>query len=111
MEKDKLERHTSIIGRVVTIEWAGAVNGIEILTNEDSYTVELDYVGKQLLEFSGKDIKAIGYVNIYADGTNRILLDDFEILNEDEILDEDYFVPDVEAELDLSDDYLLEEDR
>lgn len=106
-----MERHSSIIGRVVPLEWDGTeINGIEILTDEDAYTVELDYVGKQLLEFLEKNVKAVGFINIYADGTNRIMLDDFEVLDEDEIFELDDYVQDVEAELDYPDDYILEED-
>ena len=111
MEKDKLDRHSTIIGRVVTVEWDGEdINSIEILTDEDSYTAELDYVGRQLMDYVGKVIKAVGFINIYADGTNRILLDDFELLDDDEGFDENDYVPDIEMELDYPDDYPVEED-
>ena len=111
MEKDKSNRYSTIIGRVVTVEWDGEnINSIEILTDEDSYTVDLDYVGRQLIDFVGEVVKVVGFINIYADGTNRILLDDFEVLDDDGIFDENNYVPDVENELDSSDDYTIEED-
>ncbi len=53
MKKDELdERHITITGRVILHEGNGVDNdSIEILTDEDAYAVELDYVGEQLLYY------------------------------------------------------------
>jgi len=103
MEKEKLERHVTVIGRVVVHE-GNDVNKdcLEILTDEGVYAVELDYVGEQLLDFIDQDIKATGFLNKYNDGSLRILLDDYELL-EDDIY--------IENELGFPDDYSFEDDE
>jgi hypothetical protein len=110
MEKDKLERHITIIGRVILHEGNGFDNYyIEILTDEDVYAVELDYVGEQLLGFAGQNIKAVGYLNKYSDGSLRILVDDYELIAEDILADDENIC--VERDFDYPDDYFLENEH
>lgn len=102
MEKEKFERHVTLIGRVSVHQGNGVHNDcIEILTDEDVYAVELDYVGEQLLDFIDQNIKATGFLNKYNDGSLRILLDDYELIKEDVYM---------ESEFDYSDDYFFEDE-
>ena len=93
MEKDKFERHKTITGRVVLHEDG---DGIEILTDEEVYAVELDYVGKQLLDFAERTIRAAGFLSKYSDEYFQIELDDYEVLDGELC---------IESEFDYSKDY------
>jgi len=73
-----------ITGLVRPNEWDDDhVVGIEISTEQnENYNVELDSVGRDLLRLLDKKIVARGFVNKYRDGTFRIILDDYEILED-----------------------------
>ena len=90
MEKDKFERHKTITGRVVLHEDG---DGIEILTEEEVYAVELDYVGKQLLDFAEKTIRAAGFLSKYSDEYLQIELDDYEVLDEELCIENEFDYP------------------
>ena len=78
MEKEKFQRHIKIVGKVT--QDGGA--GINILTEKDSYMVELDYVGKELLDYLNMNVKATGFVTKYNGGITQIEIDDYELSDE-----------------------------
>ena len=78
MEETIIQRHVEIIGRVTP----HGRESIKISTEKDSYMVELDYVGKELLEFIDMDIKVTGFVTKYKGGIKQIEIDDYKIADE-----------------------------
>jgi len=75
MGTEPFQRHVSIIGRVVLDK----KDGLNISTEKDAYVVDLDYIGKELLEFVDTTIKATGFVTKYNDGITQIEIDDYEV--------------------------------
>ena len=80
MGNEALDRYVSIIGRVVL----NKRDGLNISTEKDAYVVELDYIGKELLEFVDATVKAKGYVFKFNGGITQIQIDDFEVLDKED---------------------------
>ena len=75
MGMEPFERHVSIIGRVVLDKR----EGLNISTEKDAYVVELDYIGKELLDFVDTTVKATGFLTKYNGGITQIAIDDYEV--------------------------------
>ena len=81
MEEEKSVRSHTIIGQIIPRERDNSLFGIEIMTDEGPYRVELDYVGDQLLDFLYHDIRATGFLINNRNGKKRIVLEDFEVVD------------------------------
>ena len=81
MERNKSDRHQTIIGQILPRERDNSMFGIEIMTDEGPVSVELDGADKQLLDFLYQDIRATGVIAKNRDGNKRIILKDYEVLD------------------------------
>ena len=88
----KKARHTgkeiTIVGVVEDNEEAGGT-GVIIATDDDDYVVELNKQGKRLAQEVAMDVEVTGFVTKNGDGTKRITVTDFEVLESDDEDDED----------------------
>ena len=96
----KKAKHTgkeiTIVGVVEENEEAGGT-GVIIATDDDDYVVELNKQGKRLSQEVDMDVEVTGFVTKNGDGTKRIMVSNFEVLESDDD-DED------EDEMHYSDD-------
>jgi hypothetical protein len=63
--------------------------GLIIATDEDDYVVELNKQGKRLSQEVGMDVEVTGVVTKDDDGTKRITIKKFEVLESDDDDDDD----------------------
>lgn len=105
MKKNKSEKEETIAGYILPSEWDNDDNviAISISTDDDEYLVEKNKLGEELLDFLDEDVRVTGTVNEEKDGTKRITITDYEILEladeEDYRYDEDDIDEDDEDDL------------
>jgi hypothetical protein len=105
----KKAKHTgkemTIVGVVEENEEAGGT-GVIIVTDDDDYVVELNKQGKRLAQEVDMDVEVTGFVTKNGDGTKRISVMDFEVLESDDEDDEDemYYGDDDDEPYDEDDD-------
>ena len=89
MKKDKTMREETIVGYVVPSEWDSDDNvvSIAISTEEDDYLVEMNKLGEELFDFLDEDVEVTGVVREDRDGTKRIRITSYEVLED---VDDDY---------------------
>ena len=85
-KKEESERNVSIIGRVVF----NKKDGLNITTEKDDYVIELDYIGKELLDFVDATIKATGFVTKYNGGITQIQIDDYEVFDKEDHVESEF---------------------
>jgi len=94
MKKGKVAKDVSIVGCVTATGYDddGRVNAIVISTDKEDYIVELNMLGKELLEMEGEEIDLKGRLTVDADGNKRISVRSYEFIDDayDEDNDEDY---------------------
>jgi uncharacterized membrane protein YcgQ (UPF0703/DUF1980 family) len=88
-------KEETVFGYVVPSEWDSDDNvvAISITTDDDDYVVELNKLGEELFDFLDEDVEVTGIVREDKDGTKRIRVTSYEVLEdtEDEYdEDEDY---------------------
>ncbi len=88
----KLDEDTMDItfpGYVVATDWDDDdnVTGLEIIADDDTYCVEKNALWDELVDLSQEDVEITGIVFEERDGTKRIEVTDYDVL--DEIEDED----------------------
>ena len=90
MKKGKPPREETIVGYVVPSEWDSEDNvvSISITTDDDDYVVEMNKLGEELFDFLDEDVEVTGTVRDDKDGTKRIRVISYEVL-EDVEEDED----------------------
>ena len=95
MEKNQPQKEVTIVGYVVPSEWDNDDNvvSISISTDDDDYVVEVNKLGEELFDFLDEDVEVTGIVREDKDGTKRIRVISYEVLE------------DVEDEYDEDDDY------
>jgi len=102
------EREETIVGYVLPAEWDNEDNviSISISTEDDDYVVELNKLGEELFDFLDEDVEVTGVIREDRDGTKRIRVTNYEVLeeteedhDEDEDLDYD---EDSRADVDLN---------
>lgn len=86
-------RLTTIVGYVEEIEEDDNIGAI-IYTDDEDYIVEMNKQGRTLLDEAGSEVRVTGTVSKDKDGTKRIAVLRFEVLetedDEDEEYDEEY---------------------
>jgi len=82
-------REETIVGYVVPSEWDSDDNvvSIAISTEEDDYLVEMNKLGEELFDFLDEDVEVTGVVREDRDGTKRIRITSYEVLED---VDDDY---------------------
>ena len=102
MKKSKPPRDETVVGYVVPSEWDSEDNvvSISISTDDDDYVVEMNKLGEELFDFLDEDVEVTGTVREDKDGTKRIRVISYEVLEdvEDEYEDEDFSYDDDEDE-------------
>ena len=103
MKKEKAPKEETIVGYVVPSEWDNDDNvvAISISTEDDDYLVEMNKLGEELFDFLDEDVEVTGSVREDRDGTKRIRITSYEVLEdaEDEYEeDEDFGYDDDEDE-------------
>jgi hypothetical protein len=86
-------KEITIIGVVEENEEEGGT-GLIIATDDDDYVVELNKQGKRLSQEVDMDVEVTGIVTKGEDGTKRITVTKFEVLesdDDDEDEDEEYY--------------------
>jgi hypothetical protein len=81
MDKNRLDTPRTIIGQILPREQDNSMFGIEIMTDEGSFSVELEGADQQLLDLLYRDIRATGVIAKNRDGNKRIVLKDYEVLD------------------------------
>jgi hypothetical protein len=112
MKKNKFEKEETLIGFILPSNWDNDdnVTGISISTDDDEYMVENNKLGEELFDFLDEDVRVTGLVTDEKDGTKRITISDYEILelaDEEESLD----YGDEEDEYRYDEDDIDEEDN
>jgi uncharacterized membrane protein YcgQ (UPF0703/DUF1980 family) len=89
MKKDKTAKEETIVGYVVPSEWDNEDNvvAISISTEDDDYLVEMNKLGEELFDFLDEDVEVTGLVRDDRDGTKRIRITSYEVLED---VDEDF---------------------
>jgi len=89
MKKDKTAKEETIVGYVVPSEWDSDDNvvSIAISTEEDDYLVEMNKLGEELFDFLDEDVEVTGLVREDRDGTKRIRITSYEVLED---VDDDF---------------------
>lgn len=84
-----MEKEETIVGYIIPSEWDKEDNviSISISTDDDDYLVELNKQGEELFDFLDEDIEAIGIVREDKDGTKRIKVTSYEVIED---TDEEY---------------------
>jgi uncharacterized membrane protein YcgQ (UPF0703/DUF1980 family) len=95
MKKDKTPKEETIVGYVVPNEWDNEDNviAISISTDDDDYLVEMNKLGEELFDFLDEDVEVTGMVREDRDGTKRIRVTSYEVLEDvdEEFEDDDDF--------------------
>lgn len=88
------EREETIVGYVIPSEWDNEDNviSISISTDDDDYLVELNKLGEELFDFLDEDVEVTGIVKDEKDGTKRIKVTSYEVIEDadEEYDDEDF---------------------
>ena len=89
---DNKDEQTEIvlIGFVYEIENRGHFKGIAISTGEEDYFVELNEQGQRLLKEIENDVKVTGFIAKGLNGTNRLTVTAFEVLNQEDYSSDNY---------------------
>jgi uncharacterized membrane protein YcgQ (UPF0703/DUF1980 family) len=89
MKKDKTGKEETIVGYVVPSEWDNEDNvvAISISTEDDDYLVEMNKLGEELFDFLDEDVEVTGLVREDRDGTKRIQITTYEVLED---VDDEY---------------------
>jgi len=89
MKKDKTAKEETIVGYVVPSEWDNDDNvvSIAISTEEDDYLVEMNKLSEELFDFLDEDVEVTGLVREDRDGTKRIRITSYEVLED---VDDDF---------------------
>jgi uncharacterized membrane protein YcgQ (UPF0703/DUF1980 family) len=95
MKKDKTPKEETIVGYIVPNEWDNEDNviAISISTDDDDYLVEMNKLGEELFDFLDEDVEVTGMVREDRDGTKRIRVTSYEVLEDvdEEFEDDDDF--------------------
>ncbi|MBF0118198.1 MAG: hypothetical protein HQK79_05130 [Desulfobacterales bacterium] len=115
MKKTKTpEKEITITGYVTEIEEDDEIVGVRIITDDDDdYVVELNNVGKRLLDLIDEEIRANGIIKKEKGGVKKITISDFEVIeyeDDDDFDDDDYDEDDDEDYDDEDDDFDDEDD-
>jgi len=101
-KKSEPPKEETIVGYVVPNEWDNEDNvvAISISTDDDDYVVELNKLGEELFDFLDEDVEVTGIIRDDKDGTKRIRVTGYEVLEdvEDENEEEEDFDYDSEDE-------------
>ena len=91
MKQSKPPREETIVGYVVPSEWDSEDNvvSISISTDDDDYVVEMNQLGEELFDFLDEDVEVTGTVREDKDGTKRIRVISYEVLEDVDDGDED----------------------
>ena len=81
-------KEMTIVGVVEEIEEEDG-NGVIIATDDDDYVVELNKQGKRLSQEVDMDVEVTGIITKNGDGTKRITVTKFEVLESDDDDDDD----------------------
>lgn len=89
MKKAKQPKEITVNGFVVPEDWDEDDNvvAISVTTDDDDYLVDLNKLGEELFDFLDEDVQVTGLVRVERDGTKRITVTGYEVLETD---DEDY---------------------
>jgi hypothetical protein len=103
MKKSKPPKDETIVGYIVPSEWDSEDNvvSISITTDDDDYAVEMNKLGEELFDFLDEDVEVTGTVREDKDGTKRIRIISYEVLEDaedDEYDDEDSSYDDEDEE-------------
>ena len=84
------EREETIVGYVIPSEWDSEDNviSISISTDDDDYLVDLNKQGEELFDFLDEDVEVTGIVREDKDGTKRIKVTTYEVIEDAD--DEEY---------------------
>jgi hypothetical protein len=86
IKKSQPPKEETIVGYVVPSEWDNEDNvvAIGISTEDDEYVVELNKLGEELFDFLDEDVEVTGLVRDDKDGTKRIRVTSYEVLEDTE---------------------------
>lgn len=92
MKKEKKQKEVTIRGFVTPEEWDNDDNviAIGISTDDDDFLVEINKLGEELFDFLDEDVEVTGIVREDKDGTKRISITSYEVLDTDYEDEEDY---------------------
>ena len=84
IKKRSVEKEVQIVGWVTEGEDEDDFEGVSIETDKEDYEVILDKVGKKLTRLIDEEVEVTGIVTVDEDGTHKIKVLNFEVLDFDE---------------------------
>ena len=94
MKQVQPHEEITVVGYVRESQWNeyDHVIGIEIVTDDEYFNVEMDGLGKELLEFLNSEVEVRGVIEEEKDGTKCLFVNSYEVVEEDPEgdIDEDY---------------------
>jgi len=84
IKKSEPPKEETIVGYVVPNEWDNEDNvvSISISTDDDDYVIELNKLGEELFDFLDEDVEVTGIIRDDKDGTKRIRVTSYEVLED-----------------------------
>ncbi len=84
IKKSEPPKEETIVGYVVPNEWDNEDNvvAISISTDDDDYVVEVNKLGEELFDFLDEDVEVVGIIRDDKDGTKRIRVTSYEVLED-----------------------------
>lgn len=85
MKKSQPPKEVTIVGHVTPSAWDNDDNmiGISIATEDEDYVVELTRTGEELFDFLEENVKVTGIVRTDREGTQRISVTNYDVVDED----------------------------
>jgi len=83
MRKGKIQKEETVAGVVSATEWDDEdnVTAVSIITDDDEYIVELNKMAEELFDFLEEDVEVTGIVETDRDGSKRIAVTSYEVLD------------------------------
>jgi hypothetical protein len=84
MGKDEPPNKVTLVGWVVPGNWdnEGNVIGISFQVDRERYVIELNEAGQELFDFLEEEVKVVGVSSIARNGTKRVRISSYEVLQD-----------------------------
>ena len=85
MKQGQVSKEITVVGYVRESQWDeyDHVIGVEIVTDDEYFQVEMDGLGKELLEFLHSEVEVSGVTEEEKDGSKCLFVSSYEVLEED----------------------------
>jgi len=83
MRKGKIQKEETVTGVVSATEWDDEDNviAVSIITDDDEYMIDSNKMAEELFDFLEEDVEVTGIVETDRDGSKRISVTSYEVLD------------------------------